>query len=101
IKIGEIIIPRTEIQSSALHLFAEGRLKLKEHINIWLSVPWTNLKSNDGITLPEKTTYEGVGAKFFLQLVQDKNSKKARKQKLKVKFKLGNRKLRKMRANSK
>lgn len=101
IKKGEIIIPRTEIQSSALHLFAEGRLKLKEHINIWLSVPWTNLKSNDGLTLPEKTTYEGVGAKFFLQLVQDKNSKKARKQKLKVKFKLGNRKLRKMRANSK
>ncbi|HUH29488.1 AsmA-like C-terminal region-containing protein [Gelidibacter sp.] len=97
IKDGEIIIPRTEIQSTALHLFAEGRLKLKEHMNIWISVPWKNLKNNDGLSLPEKTSYKNAGAKFFLQLVQDQNSEKARKQKLKVKFKLGNRKLKKMR----
>ncbi|MBO3097463.1 AsmA family protein [Gelidibacter pelagius] len=101
IKDGEIMIPKTEIQSSAIHLFAEGRLKLKEYMNIWLSVPWKNLKSNDGLLLPEKTTYEDAGAKFFLQIVQDKNSKKTRKQKLKVKFKLGNRKLRKIRAGTK
>ncbi len=97
IRNGEIIIPRTEIQSSAIHLFAEGRLKLNEYMNIWLSVPWNNLKINDGLSLPEKTTYKDAGSKFFVQFLQDKNHEKPRKQKLKVKIKLGNRKLRKMR----
>lgn len=97
IKNGEIVIPRTEIQSSAIHLFAEGHLKLDEYMNVWLSVPWKNLKTNDGLSLPDKTTYKDAGSKFYVQFLQDKNSKKARKQKLKVKIKLGNRKLRKMR----
>ncbi len=96
IKNGEVIIPQTEIQSSAMHLFAEGRLKLNEYLNVWLSVPWKNLKTNDGLSLPEKTTYKDAGSKFFVQFLQDKNNKKARKQKLKVKFKLGNRKLKTM-----
>lgn len=100
IKNGEVVIPQTEIQSSAMHFFIEGRLKLMEHVNIWLSVPWKNLKSNDGLILPEKTTYQEAGSKFFLQVIQDKNSTKSKKQKLKVKFKLGNRKLRKMRIRS-
>ena len=65
-------------------------------MNVWLSVPWKNLKKNDGLSLPEKTTYKDAGSKFFIQLLQDKTNKKARKQKLKVKIKLGNRKLRKM-----
>ena len=97
IRHGEIIVPRTEIQSSAIHLFVEGRLKLNEYMNIWLSVPWKNLKTNDGLSFPEKITYNNAGSKFFVQLLQDKNNKKARKQKLKVKIKLGNRKLRKLR----
>lgn len=96
IKNGEILIPRTEIQSSAIHLFTEGRIKLNEYLNVWVSVPWKNLKTNDGLSFPEKTTYQEAGSKFFVQFLQDKNNKKARKQKLKVKIKLGNRKLRKM-----
>lgn len=95
IRDGEIIIPRTQIQSSAIQVFFEGRLKLNEYTNIWLSVPWKNLKSNDGLNLPEKTTFEDAGSKFYLQFIQDQNSKRAKKQKLKVKFRLGNRKLRK------
>jgi len=86
---GEIIIPRTEIQSSALHVFIEGRMKLDEYINIWLSLPWKNLKSRDGTFLPEKTTYEDAGSKFHIQLVKDENSEKSRKQKLRAKFRLG------------
>ena len=97
IKQGELIIPQTEIQSSAIHLFVEGRIKLNHYINIWLSVPWKNLLSSDGLSLPEKTSYNHAGSKFFLQFVKDANSKKARKQNLRIKFKLGNRKLRKMR----
>lgn len=96
---GELVIPQTELQSSAIQLFIEGRLKLKDHINIWLSVPWKNFKYNNGLSLPEKTTYNDAGSKFFLQFSQDANSKKSRKQKLKVKFRLSNRKLRKMRNN--
>jgi len=94
---GELIIPRTEIQTSALHLFAEGRLKFNDYVNIWLALPWKNLKSNDGLTLPEKTTYDDAGSKFYVQLLKDKNSKNKKKKDLKVKFRLSNRKLRKLR----
>lgn len=97
IRNGEILIPRTEIQSSAIHMFVEGRMKLNDYVNIWLALPWKNLKSNNGLTLPQKTTYKDAGSKFFIQFVQDKNNTKARQQKLKVKIRLGNRKLRKMR----
>src|SRR5690606_8114486 len=34
IKDSDIISPRTDIQSSALQLFAQGRLNLKQHIQI-------------------------------------------------------------------
>lgn len=95
IKNGEIIIPRTEIQSSAIHVFVEGKLKLNDYIDIWLSLPYKNLKSNDGLTLPEKTSYADAGSKFYVHLVQDKNSEKERNQKIKVKVRLSNRKLRK------
>ncbi|TXD82812.1 hypothetical protein ESY86_12400 [Subsaximicrobium wynnwilliamsii] len=96
IRNGEIIIPRTEIQSSAIHFFAEGRFKLNEYMNVWLSLPWKNLKSNDGLTLPEKTTFANAGSKFYLQLVQDKTEEKEKNRDLKVKFRLSNRKLGKM-----
>lgn len=87
---GEIIIPRTEIQSTALQVFVEGMIKLDEYINLWLSLPWNNLKSRDDVTsLPEKTTYEEAGSKFHIQLVKDKNNEKPRKQKLRTKFRFG------------
>ncbi len=95
IKYGVLLIPQTEIQSSAIHFFVEGNVKFDEHIDVWLSLPWSNLKNNDGLTLPEKTTYAKAGSKFYLQLVQDKNNLKERKQKLNVKVRLSNRKLQK------
>ncbi len=95
VKDGEIIIPRTEIQSSALHVFVQGKLKLDEYINIWLSLPWKNLKSNDGMQLPEKTTFEDAGSKFYIQLVQDKDSDREKDQKLRTKFRLSDAKLEK------
>lgn len=92
---GKIRIPRTEIQSTALHLFVEGDVKLDEYVNIWLSLPWKNLKTRDGLILPEKTTFDDAGAKFYIQLIQDKNSDKSKKQNLKSKFRLWNGKLEK------
>ena len=94
---GLIKIPRTEIQSTALHFFVEGESKIGEYQNLWISLPWNNiLKRRDGIELPEKLSFEDSGAKFYIQIVQDKESEKERKQKLRTKFRLGNRKLRKM-----
>ena len=90
---GEIIIPRTEIQSSAIQVFAEGTIKLDDYVNIWFSVPWKNLKSNDGLSLPKKTTFDEAGAKFYINLLQDQESVKKRKQKLHFKIKLWNSKL--------
>lgn len=90
---GEVIIPRTEIQSSAIQIFAEGKIKLDEYVNIWLAIPWKNLKSNDGLSLPQKTTFDDAGAKFYVNLLQNQNSEKKRKQKLHFKIKLWNREL--------
>ena len=95
VKNGMIIIPRTQIQSSAIHLFAEGRLKLGEYINIWLSLPWKNLKSSDGEVLPEKVSFEDAGWKFYIQLIQDKEDPDPKNQELKSKFRLWNSKMEK------
>ncbi|MDR5589805.1 AsmA-like C-terminal region-containing protein [Christiangramia sp. SM2212] len=93
---GEIIIPRTQIQSTAVQVFVEGEMKPGEYYNIWISVPWNNIfKSRDGIELPKKISYDKSGAKFYLQIIQDKESEKPRKQELRTKFRLGNRKLEK------
>lgn len=96
---GELIIPRTEIQSSAIHLFVEGKMKFNEYIDVWLSLPWKNLQSRDGLLLPEKTNYEDAGSKFYVQLLRDKKTEKANKEKLKIKLRLSNRKLRKQKEN--
>ncbi|OIP50935.1 MAG: hypothetical protein AUK33_06075 [Flavobacteriaceae bacterium CG2_30_34_30] len=93
IRNGVLLIPQTEIQSTAIHVFVEGKIKFDEYMDIWLSLPWSNLKSKDGLTLPEKTTFEKAGSKFYVQLMQDKNNVKERKQKLQVKVRLNNRKL--------
>lgn len=95
IKEGVLLIPQTEIQSSALHVFIEGKVKFDEYIDVWISLPWSNLKSKDGLTLPEKTTFSKAGSKFYVQLIQDKNNLKERKQDLRVKVRLSNRKLQK------
>ncbi len=95
IRDGVLLIPQTEIQSSALHVFVEGKVKFDEYIDVWLSLPWRNLKSKDGSTLPEKTTFAKAGSKFYVQLIQDKTNEKERKQKLNVKVRLSNRKLEK------
>lgn len=97
---GMIKVPRTEIQSTALHLFIEGESKIGEYHNLWISLPWNNiLKRRDGTQLPEKLSFEESGAKFYIQIVQDKESEKERKRKLRTKFRLGNRKLRKSKEN--
>jgi hypothetical protein len=92
---GEIVIPRTEIQSSGLQFFLEGRVKLEDFVNVWISVPWNNLKQNDGQTLPAKTTYEFAGAKLFVQLVQDLDHPKKRGREMQINIRLSNRELRK------
>lgn len=90
---GVVKIPRTQIQSSALQLYAEGEFKLDEYVDIWLSLPWKNLKSNDGLQLPQKQSYEEAGAKFYLQLIQKKNSEEEKDKKLRTRFRFWNREL--------
>ncbi|MUP46971.1 hypothetical protein E0K83_14590 [Gramella sp. BOM4] len=93
---GMLEIPRTQIQSTALHFFIEGESKIGEYQNIWISLPWNNIfKSRDGKELPQKVSFDNSGAKFYIQLIQDKESEKERKQKLRTKFRLSNRKLEK------
>lgn len=97
---GNIMIPRTQLQSTALQVFVEGQLKIGEYYNVWLSLPWNNiLKSRDGIELPEKLSFEESGAKFYIQLVEDKDSDKSGKTKIKSRFRLSNRKLEKIKEN--
>ncbi|MGB5941870.1 MAG: AsmA-like C-terminal region-containing protein [Leeuwenhoekiella sp.] len=90
---GIISIPRTEIQSSALHLFIEGKLKLEESIDLWISVPWKNLKVNDGLGLPKSKSFDEAGSKFYINMVQDQEGDSRREQKLRFKFRLWSSKL--------
>lgn len=92
---GKILIPRTQVQSSALHVFIEGELRLDDYMNVWLSIPWKNLKKNDGLSLPEKVKYEEAGSKFYLQMQFNKKSLDPKQQKLRTRLRLSNRKLRK------
>ncbi|GGZ69926.1 hypothetical protein [Algibacter mikhailovii] len=92
---GVFSIPRTEIQSSAIDFFIEGKTEPKAFRDIWISIPLNNLKANDGIVLSEKVGYENTGSKIYIQMVQDFHHKKAKKRKLKTKIRFSNKKLRK------
>lgn len=93
---GKVLVPRTQIQSTALQVFVEGAFQPGESYDLWISIPWSNLlKRRDGEELPQKISFDNSGAKFYLQITQDKESEKERDHKLKTKFRLGNRKLKK------
>jgi len=87
---GVVTIPRTQIQSSGLQLYVEGAMKLDEYLNIWLSLPWKNLKSRDGLTLPEKESYQDAGAKFYVQLKKNNKKLDRKDRQLKTRFRLWN-----------
>ncbi len=97
IKNGEILIPRTEVQSSALQLFIEGQVRLEDYLDIWISVPWKNLGKNDGLTLPAKTTFEKAGGKFYIQLVQDPDHPRPSARDMGINIRFSNRVLRRNR----
>ncbi|WP_136481054.1 hypothetical protein [Cognatitamlana onchidii] len=101
IKNGMFSLPRTEIQSSAIHFYVEGALKPKSFKDIWISIPTSNLKHTDGIELPDKVSYDHSGSKIYYHISQDINHKKEKKRRVKGKLRLSNRKLRKGKTQAK
>lgn len=63
-------IPRMEIQSTAFNLFVEGHLNYDDNTNIWVSLPWQNLRSWQEGELPEKTGYAQSGGKLFVEITE-------------------------------
>ncbi len=63
-------IPRMEIQSTAFNLFVEGHLNYDNNTNIWVSLPWQNLRSWQEGELPEKTGYAQSGGKLFVEITE-------------------------------
>ncbi|NJC27850.1 AsmA family protein [Neolewinella antarctica] len=70
---GEITIPRTEIQSTALHLFLEGNYSLENGPDLLVSVPvFKNIKRGILRDSPPKTGYARAGWKVYLVMTKDK-----------------------------
>lgn len=68
-----IEIPQTEIQSTAFDLFVEGHLNYDFKTNIWVSVPLSNIKKRDFLTIPNKKGYAESGKKVYVQVKDDGN----------------------------
>ena len=84
---GVAYIPRTEIQSTALQLFVEGRFDTEKGQDLLVSVPvFANLFRGDLQVAPAKTGYAGAGWKIFLVMSTDEGGEPA------TKFRLGRRK---------
>lgn len=71
-------IPRMEIQSTAFNLFVEGHLNYDNNTNIWVSLPWQNLRSWQEGELPEKTGYAESGGKLFVEITEEDGAMKYR-----------------------
>ncbi len=95
IKDNVLTLPRTNLQSSAIDLFAEGYIGDK-NTNIWLSIPWKNFKHRDYDKIPEFKNYEEAGNKLYIEITNDTKTKK-----LKNKIHLSNRKLKKIKEENK
>ena len=68
---NDINIPLMEIQSNALNLFIEGKLSYGNLTNIWVSVPWDNLKKADRSIIPEKRGYGATWRKSYVEITSD------------------------------
>ncbi|MEL7249291.1 MAG: AsmA-like C-terminal region-containing protein, partial [Bacteroidota bacterium] len=86
-------IPRMEIQSTAFNLFVEGHLNYDNNTNIWVSLPWQNLRSWQEGELPAKTGYAESGGKLFVEIHDDNGE-------MEYKFRFTNRRLYKHRGIS-
>ena len=84
-------IPRVEIQSTAFNLFLEGQLNYDFKTNIWVSIPLSNLKKRDLVSIPNKKGFIDSGKKVYIQIIDDSTGK------LEYKFHLSDKKLKEYR----
>jgi hypothetical protein len=68
---SDIEIPLMEIQSNAINMFIEGVYSYGDNTNIWVTIPFYNLKSANRAVIPEKRGYETARAKIFLEVTTD------------------------------
>lgn len=71
-------IPRMEVQSTAFNLFVEGHLNYDNNTNIWVSLPWQNLRKWEEGKLPEKTGFAESGGKIFVEISDQEGEMKYR-----------------------
>ncbi|MBC6994271.1 AsmA-like C-terminal region-containing protein [Neolewinella lacunae] len=88
---GRLVIPRTEIQSTALQLFVEGEYDLEEGPDLLISLPLRNIGRGVLDNPPPPTTYAQAGWKVFLVATPGEEGK------MKMKFRLGRRKYHRLR----
>ena len=67
-----------EVQSTAFNLFVEGHLNYDNNTNIWVSLPWKNLRKWEEGKLPEKTGFAESGGKIFVEISDQEGEMKYR-----------------------
>lgn len=82
---GRVLVPRTEIQSTALQLFVEGHYDLGGGPDFLVTIPLRNIGRGVLDAAPSPTGYAHAGWKVFLVTGTDEDGE------LKNKFRLGNR----------
>jgi hypothetical protein len=86
LKNGEVWLPRTEIQSTALQLFIEGDFDTLRGPDLLVSIPLRNIGRGLLDEPPTNTGYAAAGKKIYLVMERDKEGKP------KLKFRLSRRK---------
>ncbi len=72
----EIDIRKMEVESSVLRLFVEGRYSLKDHTDLEVQVPLSNLRKRDKNYKPENVGIDSkVGPSVFLHVYKDASGK--------------------------
>ncbi|MCF6306482.1 MAG: AsmA-like C-terminal region-containing protein [Flavobacteriaceae bacterium] len=68
-----ILIPSTNVQSTAFDFFIEGKLDNTNHTDLWISIPLSNLKRRDLTQAPNKKTFDKAGRKIYLEITAGKD----------------------------
>ncbi len=80
---GQVWLPETEIQSTPLQLFVEGRYDTLGGADLLISIPLRNIGRGVLTEVPPLTGYAQAGRKVYLVVENDENGE------LKVRFRLG------------
>ncbi len=75
LKDKKLYLAQTSIQSTAFDAFIEGVVDTGTGTEMWIAIPWENLKKRDYKELPEYRNAQQMGKKIYMQVISDHTGK--------------------------